>query len=58
MSRTTSPCPACRPSAFLEKTKAPSTDTSKTPPEDGTRLTSATGNASFTSATRLVALGS
>src|SRR5690348_2010907 len=32
--RITSPGSACRPTAFLEKTRRPSTSTSNTPPED------------------------
>jgi hypothetical protein len=39
--RTTSPASACRFSVFLEKTRRPSTSTSKTPPEDWIKRTSA-----------------
>ena len=39
MSPSTSPGSACRPSAFLENSKYPSTATSNTPPDDSTSLT-------------------
>ena len=43
--RSTSPGSACRLSAFFENTSCPSTVTSKTPPEDSTSWTSASGKA-------------
>ncbi len=52
-----SPSRACRRRAFLEKTRRPSTVTSKIPPEAGTSRTSASGNAAFSSAARPAARG-
>lgn len=55
---TTSPGSGWRPSALLEKTALPSTDTSKTPPDDGTIVTSTPGNSLRNSAANLAARGS
>jgi hypothetical protein len=41
----------------LEKISLPSTATSKTPPDDGTSLISASGKARLSSAARLAARG-
>src|SRR5437016_5280288 len=58
INRSTSPGSACRLVVFLEKTRCPSTSTSKTPPDDWISRTSACGKASRSSAARPVARGS
>src|SRR4029077_18106438 len=58
ISRSTSPGSAWRPTAFLEKTRRPSTSTSNTPPDDWISFTSACGYVFRISAARPAARGS